>query len=216
MGPTSKERGQYPEVLFGPADYQHFLDDLGEKWFDQPLDKVTAVVPDTETSSAVGWVAGSDPVFMGSGTTLGTWLQTISLSSNSSLNFGGRFVYEAPPADDTTYDTCYWNNSSSDYSIFDSFSEITGQAWWVDGGNQWGYDAVGYFSNAVVYYRAHSRTPCGYSYGQDMYIDSAMLGPQNYQTNELLYTIDDTAGYICSKRKEPKSATSTQSSCKSY
>lgn len=87
-------------------------------------------------------------------------------------SFDGALVSEGVGA--PGLDSCYFSGS-----IYSPFTHITGGTWQVAGGelagqhNRWGYDYVGWFKEAVDYYRTYGPShgivlPCGTTQFQTM------------------------------------------------
>jgi hypothetical protein len=182
---TSQAYFWEPDDPYWPPPAADFLDNL--TYIGQPMAK-TADIPDTETFSFDDWVAL--PPF-GNGATVGEWLQTLSLSSDSSLNFGGRIVYESDPGGGE--DNCHFPGSEVPEQ-----AGISGGAWWAGTTSKWGDDKVGAPSKAVDYYRSQGRSGCQFIWPQEMYIHSDTVGPVKYTTNQLVITIDGAT--VCSAK----------------
>jgi hypothetical protein len=167
---------------------------------DMPMVRTIPYVPDTEQDSPLG--------FSPSLPTLAEWWQTLRLSSDPALNFGGRLTYEqnASPGQDT----CYFAGS-----FYPPVPSLSGGAWWVLQNSDFGIDYHGdTTTDWVVYYRAQGRIPCQVVFYQNMYIDSTVSEPVLYTTtpNELLYEVD--GGMVCSS-KAPANGT-LQEQCSYY
>lgn len=131
-----------------------------------PVD-VQCPTPTGESTAAIGWKTANP--------TIHEWEQTLQPSTT---NFAGRWVVEFDPGGGGP-DTCHFTNSQ-----FDEFKSISAGSWQVESGNKWKPDGVGWNSNAVTYYRAQGRAPCGTTFSQQMKIDCG-TGATPYITNTL-------------------------------
>lgn len=133
------------------------------------------VKPTGENTASNGWSAGARA-------TAHLWKQTLQPGT---ADFSTRTVTERDPGGGGP-DTCWFPGSA-----IRKFDAITGGTWTVAQGNKWGDDEVGWFTNAVTYYRQKGRAPCGTSFPQDMVIDCP-AGEEKYTRNQLGGSMDAT------------------------
>jgi|WetSurMetagenome_2_1015567.scaffolds.fasta_scaffold40926_3 peptidoglycan hydrolase-like protein with peptidoglycan-binding domain len=108
-------------------------------------------LPSGETTAPIGWGAGLEA-------TLQLWQQQLTPVNTDFRNCQVR-EYDGGGG----VDSCWFAGS-----MFTPFTAITGGLWNVDDTNSWGEDHVGWYSNAVTYYRTHGRAPCSNSFTQSI------------------------------------------------
>jgi hypothetical protein len=119
-------------------------------------------LPTAESTAFKGW-STSDPA-------TGLWEQTLSNANGDS--FSGMNVLEGTPRTSSGVDTCWISGSPVNYG-----SAVSGGKWPVGDDNTWGTDSVGwpkYPVDAVAYYRAQGRAPCGFTIYQQMQIQCTL------------------------------------------
>jgi hypothetical protein len=97
-------------------------------------------------------------------------------------NFGGRGIFEDDyaPADDG----CYYQGS-----MIPEAQGVTGTSGYLNASN--GYpDTIGWFPDAVNYYRQHEVTPCAATLYQRMFIWCNVGGPVAFKDNVLILQIN--------------------------
>jgi len=108
-------------------------------------------LPIGEITNSNGWGTGARA-------TNHRWQQLLNPTTTS---FRRCQVTEADPGGGT--DTCHFPGS-----IYAPFNAVTGGTWRVNARNRWGDDWVGWFTQAVTYYRNQGRAPCTASFPQSM------------------------------------------------
>lgn len=127
-------------------------------------------IPSGETTAFDRWGAGNDAA-------QGLWNQILQPAT---ADFSGRSVTEQNPGGGGP-DTCWFAGSA-----IPKFTSISGGTWPIGGGNAWGADYVGWYVNAVTYYRAQGQAPCSTRFPQTMVINCPHpLNLQTYQNNML-------------------------------
>ena len=143
---------------WGPAGYTDATTTA-----DQPL-------PTGEQQTKAGWN--------------GYWTWSLTLTGAS--DWSGQWVQETDPGGGGP-DTCY--QAGDDAHDVHQFVAVSGSSWDIVSGNAYDpCDDIGYDPDPITYYRAHSRTPCGTSFGQLMQIDPGH-GLQTYATNSISVTL---------------------------
>jgi hypothetical protein len=120
---------------------------------DQKSIRITVIKPYEETLPGK-W--DSDPDWV---TSYLWWMRATPLNED----FSHLEVYERDYA--KPYDGCYFKNSAIPYNPGCS---VAGGTWSIRPGNGYGFDAVGWKKDAVLYYRSHSRAPCNFTSFQEM------------------------------------------------
>jgi peptidoglycan hydrolase-like protein with peptidoglycan-binding domain len=131
-------------------------------------------LPSGETTTSNGWATGANA-------TIHRWKQRLTPTTT---NFRNCSVREADPGGGT--DTCHFAGSA-----YAPFTGVTGGTWPVGARNAWGDDFVGWFTNAVTYYRTNGRAPCTASFPQSMRVVRP-AGDVHYRRNQLTMTIGTT------------------------
>ena len=108
-------------------------------------------VPTGETTATHGWGTGI-------WATAHQWRQRLTPTNR---RFDSCQVTEVDAGGGT--DSCHFAGST-----FAPFTALSGGTWPVGASNFWGDDTVGWKTNAVTYYRAQGRAPCGFSLNQSM------------------------------------------------
>jgi hypothetical protein len=147
-------------------------------------------LPTTESTAFKGW-ATSDPA-------TGLWEQTLSNANGDS--FSGMSVLEGTPSANPGVDTCWISGSPVSYG-----SAVSGGEWSVGDDNTWGVDSVGwpkYPVDAVAYYRAQGRVPCGFTVYQQMQIRCTLPTDNTFHNYGSVNTLQGniTATTVTSKR----------------
>ena len=131
-------------------------------------------LPLGETTNSNGWGTGTNA-------TVHRWRQQLQPTATSFRNCR---VTEADPGGGA--DGCHFPGSA-----FAPFNAVTGGTWTVDANNRWGDDWVGWFGNAVTYYRNQGRAPCSTSFSQSMRVVRPS-GNVEYVSDTLVSTIGTT------------------------
>jgi hypothetical protein len=118
----------------------------------------------TETTNAVGWSAVQPTMALFKGTI-----------APSPASFGGRQVFEPPTSAD--FDDCQFFLSE-----FDPWT-MQGGGWFVDIDGEYGNDRVGYFWDAVDFYRDDGEYPCGAQGTQPMKLYENFISQNNFSTS---------------------------------
>jgi hypothetical protein len=142
--------------------------------YDQPVDcyvytthtdlyvgDVAPGLPDGESSEFTGWVDD----------TIGRFYGHLSPANG---DYANTTVREHDPGGG--WDACWFPESE-----VLKFDKVTAPDWrWPVSGNSYGPDYVGWFANAVLYYRAYDRAPCAAEFPQEMIMQvpgTNVLGP---------------------------------------
>jgi hypothetical protein len=131
---------------------------------------VPIVYPSSETTTAKGWDSAVN----------GQWQQTLHSASDPSIDWSGSSVQETDPGPDNPANDRCWCKGSA----IDQFYRITGGLWGPSSaggdfgpkkGGAWGYDHVGFGSDAYAYYRMKQRAPCGTHLYQQMQFQATQV-----------------------------------------
>jgi hypothetical protein len=125
-------------------------------------------LPDGESSQFLGWYEE----------TFGRFGADLSPGNGP---YSGRRVTERDPGGG--WDTCWFDGSEKDYA-----GGITGGDWWVDGSNHYRPDFIGWGPEAILYYRAYDRAPCGFVIPQQMVM--LVPGSQSHLPFEWPYKVN--------------------------
>lgn len=132
-------------------------------------------IPTSEITTALGWNAAYP--------TAQDFRQTL-LPPVPNMTFDRRRVAEEDPGGGGP-DTCWFQGGP----YASPAVRVTGGSWFVNSGNNWLPDTVGWLPGAVTDYRAYGRAPCQTSSPQRMVIDCG-TGSTPYITNQLQMGID--------------------------
>lgn len=130
--------------------------------------------PTGETTNSNGWGTGITA-------TNHRWRQQLQPTD---VDFSGVQVTERDPGGGG--DNCWFPGSA-----YAPWTSITGGTWNVGANNYWGDDWVGWFTHAVLYYRAQGRAPCSNTMPQAMDVVCSG-GNVNYKQHNLHATIGVT------------------------
>ena len=141
-------------------------------------------------SSQAGFWSWSKPCEVPSGETthFDGWHPSFPTLANFSMTLSGARMWGRTVTEGVgpggSGDSCWFAQSQ-----FPPQTTITGGTWVADAAQAWGADSVGWAPQLITYYRGQNRAPCGFSWGQRMYIACAESPDPSYKDNILVATI---------------------------